>query len=294
MQENPTMTFEEASFNTSKSFLKALQELKSLRPQLYSAAQYCEKSYLRNEEKQMVLENLKDYAVRAIVNTIDHLGTVASKLNDLFEQQSLEISASEVKISCLSQQLFTCQTYTDEEGLRQQQKMTIIPRFHKHYNLPASVNRQVQSSPQKQIDIKGKQIQVKQRPYPSEIPPPQTLSWHLASVDTSPLNRVTHQFASMEKRNAPRITSPLFQIKGAEEHVSSRPIMTHLQSFNRSPTCSSVLHTFGFTQKESPEAPKRLSPFRSFSSPDHRAITHPFRRSRSMMSTFFFKRKSAK
>lgn len=29
------------------------QELKNLRPQLYSAAEYCEKSYLQNEQKQM-------------------------------------------------------------------------------------------------------------------------------------------------------------------------------------------------------------------------------------------------
>lgn len=29
------------------------QELKNLRPQLYSAAEYCEKSYLLSEQKQM-------------------------------------------------------------------------------------------------------------------------------------------------------------------------------------------------------------------------------------------------
>lgn len=29
------------------------QELKNLRPQLYSAAEYCEKSYLHSEQKQM-------------------------------------------------------------------------------------------------------------------------------------------------------------------------------------------------------------------------------------------------
>lgn len=31
----------------------SLQELKNLRPQLYSAAEYCEKSYLHSEQKQM-------------------------------------------------------------------------------------------------------------------------------------------------------------------------------------------------------------------------------------------------
>jgi hypothetical protein len=30
-----------------------------------------------------VLDNLKDYAVRALVNAVDHLGTVAYKLTDL-------------------------------------------------------------------------------------------------------------------------------------------------------------------------------------------------------------------
>ena len=32
---------------------KPMQDLKNLRPQLYSAAEYCEKSYLHSEEKQM-------------------------------------------------------------------------------------------------------------------------------------------------------------------------------------------------------------------------------------------------
>lgn len=54
-----------------------------------------------------VLENLKDYALRAVVNTVDHLGNVAYKLNELFEQQSLNVSTSEVKISCLNQVTFS-------------------------------------------------------------------------------------------------------------------------------------------------------------------------------------------
>lgn len=50
-----------------------------------------------------VLDNLKDYAVRALVNAVDHLGTVAYKLTDLFEQQTLDASSVELKISCLDQ-----------------------------------------------------------------------------------------------------------------------------------------------------------------------------------------------
>lgn len=50
-----------------------------------------------------VLDNLKDYAVRAVVNAVDHLGTVAYKLTDLFEQQASEISTFELKVARLNQ-----------------------------------------------------------------------------------------------------------------------------------------------------------------------------------------------
>lgn len=50
-----------------------------------------------------VLDNLKDYAVRALVNAVDHLGTVAYKLTDLLEQQTSEVSTIELNISCVNQ-----------------------------------------------------------------------------------------------------------------------------------------------------------------------------------------------
>ena len=52
-----------------------------------------------------VLDNLKDYAVRAVVNAVDHLGTVAYKLTDLFEQQASEVSNLEMKVVRLNQVL---------------------------------------------------------------------------------------------------------------------------------------------------------------------------------------------
>lgn len=50
-----------------------------------------------------VLDNLKGYTVRALVNAVDHLGTVAYKLTDLFQHQSTDISNIGLKISCLDQ-----------------------------------------------------------------------------------------------------------------------------------------------------------------------------------------------
>ncbi|MCH84774.1 ABIL1-like protein, partial [Trifolium medium] len=87
-----------------------------------------------------VLDNLKDYAVRALVNAVDHLGTVAYKLTDLLEQHTLDVSTMDLKVSTINQKLLTCQIYTDKEGLRQQQLLAFIPRHHKHYILPSRLH----------------------------------------------------------------------------------------------------------------------------------------------------------
>ncbi|CAK8570551.1 unnamed protein product [Lathyrus sativus] len=139
---NSAMTFNEVSMERSKSFVNSLQELKNLRPQLYSAAEYCEKSYLLSEQKQMVLDNLKDYAVRALVNAVDHLRTVAYKLTDLLEQHTLDVSTMDLKVSTINQKLLTCQVYTDKEGLRQQQFSQPIQQF------PLRVGQQLPIQPQ--------------------------------------------------------------------------------------------------------------------------------------------------
>ncbi|KAE8664928.1 Protein ABIL1 [Hibiscus syriacus] len=184
--DNLAMTFDEVSMERSKSFVKALQELKNLRPQLYSAAEYCEKSYLHNEQKQMVLDNLKDYAVRALVNAVDHLGTVAYKLTDLLEQQALEVSTIELKACSLNQKLLTCQTFTDKEGIRQQQ-LAFIPRHHKHYILRDSASKKVHFSPQVTTDARQNYFHAKSRLQPSDTPASKTLSWHLSSETKSTL-----------------------------------------------------------------------------------------------------------
>ncbi|XP_026403930.1 protein ABIL1-like isoform X2 [Papaver somniferum] len=245
--EDPAMTFDEASMERSKNFVKALQELKNLRPQLYSAADYCEKSYQHSDQKQMVLDNLKDYAVRALVNAVDHLGTVAYKLTDLFEQQTLDVSTMEINISCLNQKLNTCQTYSKEEGLRQHQLYTTVPRHHKHYILPNAVNKKVQFSPQIQTDAVQKNIAARPRVHPSD----------------------------------------------AEEAVSSKSSSAQLHAGGRSPAYS-PLRTFGVKWKDSSEASKPLSPFRSFDNVGRQERGRSPSRSKSMLSSFFAKRKTSK
>lgn len=137
-QEEATMTYDEVSMQQSQHFLHNLQELKNLRPQLYSAAEYCEFAHQNTQNKQMVMENLKEYTVKALINTVDHLGCVSYKLDDLLNQQANDIYSTQIRIACLNQKLRKCQEYTDREGLMQQSLIERTPRYHKHYILPRS------------------------------------------------------------------------------------------------------------------------------------------------------------
>ncbi|GAB2299860.1 Protein abil3 [Dionaea muscipula] len=77
--------------------------LKNLRTQLYSAAEYFELSYTNDEQKQIVVDTLKDYAIKALVNTVDHLGSVSYKVNDLLDEKVEEVSGTEFRVSCIEQ-----------------------------------------------------------------------------------------------------------------------------------------------------------------------------------------------
>ncbi|XWS32103.1 hypothetical protein CRYUN_Cryun23aG0132200 [Craigia yunnanensis] len=273
--DHPAMTFDEVSMERSKSFVKALQELKNLRPQLYSAAEYCEKSYLHSEQKEMVLDNLKDYAVRALVNAVDHLGTVAYKLTDLLEQQTVEVSTMELKASCLNQQLLMCQTYTNKEGLRQQQLLAFIPRHHKHYILPNSINKKVQFSPHVQTDAKQNYFQAKSRLQPS------------ASETKSTLKGTSQTLASNDEISKPSgNASEVFQLLENGDNTRTK------SSAAPFPTSNALVPTLGITHREL-EGSKPLTVFRSFDNPKREIIRAPVR-SKSMLSAFFVKQKATK
>lgn len=54
-----------------------------------------------------MVESLKDYVTKALINTIDHLGSVAFKVNSLVDQKFGEVSALELHFCCLQQVLKT-------------------------------------------------------------------------------------------------------------------------------------------------------------------------------------------
>lgn len=289
-----SMTFDEASMERSKSFVAALQELKNLRPQLYSAAEYCEKSYLHSEQKQMVLDNLKDYAVRALVNAVDHLGTVACKLTDLLEQQTLDVSSMELKVSCLKQQLLTCQIYTDREGLRQQQLLAFIPRHHKHYTLPNYVHKKVQFSPHVRTDARQSQIQTRPRLYNSGSRAPTTLSWHLASETKSTLKVPSNVLMSNEDPTSSRKASGVFHLADAEESTRMKSSAVQFRLPSGGPATSAAMQTLGAPPMNTLEGSKPLAALRSFDNSSRQEIVRPPVRSKSMISAFFVKQKTPK
>ncbi|KAA8533588.1 hypothetical protein F0562_030978 [Nyssa sinensis] len=129
-------SYDEVYMQQSLLFSDSLEDLKNLRTQLYSAAEYFELSYTNDDQKQIVVDTLKDYAIKAIVNTVDHLGSVTYKVNDLLDEKVDEVSGTELRVSCIEQRLRTCQVYIDREGLSQQSLVINTPKYHKQYILP--------------------------------------------------------------------------------------------------------------------------------------------------------------
>lgn len=51
------------------------------------------------------MEGAKDYAIKALINTVDHLGSVAFKVNNLFDKKIGEASETGLRLTCLEQVL---------------------------------------------------------------------------------------------------------------------------------------------------------------------------------------------
>ncbi|GAV68677.1 hypothetical protein CFOL_v3_12180 [Cephalotus follicularis] len=114
-------------------FSDTLKDLKNLRKQLYSAAEYFEVSYGEENQKQIVMETLKDYTAKALINTIDHLGSVAYKVNSLLDENIGGVYRTELRLCCMEQRLQTCKEFINCGGLCQQLMEIQNARHHKQY-----------------------------------------------------------------------------------------------------------------------------------------------------------------
>ncbi|CAM6096603.1 unnamed protein product [Calypogeia fissa] len=210
-------TYDEVSMQHSHNFLTALQELKNLRPQLYSAAEYCESSYLYSNQKQVVLENLKDYSVKALVNAVDHLGTVAFKLNDLLSQQASEVASADIRAGSLAQRLRSCQEHSDREGLKQQSLAKSTQANHKHYVLPDVTEFSKRAYDQDLVTMSRETFDLEQVQSQAQASDgsgsSRSLAWHFA-VDRSPVK--TSSSSTLHQPSSSRyLASPLRDADGS-------------------------------------------------------------------------------
>ncbi|KAL5726901.1 hypothetical protein ACHQM5_000146 [Ranunculus cassubicifolius] len=128
--------FDEFSMHQNLLFADSLKDLRNLRTQLYSAAEYFELSYTNDDQKQVVVDTLKDYAIKALINTIDHLGSVSYKVNDILDESAENVCGLQLQVSCMDQKLKSCQKSMDSQGYSQQSLNLMAPKYHKRYLLP--------------------------------------------------------------------------------------------------------------------------------------------------------------
>lgn len=52
------------------------------------------------------METLKDYAIKALVNTVDHLGSVTYKVNDFVDEKVDQVAGTELRVACIEQVIY--------------------------------------------------------------------------------------------------------------------------------------------------------------------------------------------
>ncbi|XVE98155.1 hypothetical protein REPUB_Repub03eG0081100 [Reevesia pubescens] len=123
---------EDDSSDEGFRFDKSLQELRDLRSQLHYAADYCETTFLKSEEKKAVVENTKEYICKAVVTFVDHLGNVSANLNHCISKTNA-FSEAELRINCLKQRLLSCEQFAHKLALTRVKWNPNLPRHHRRY-----------------------------------------------------------------------------------------------------------------------------------------------------------------
>lgn len=50
-----------------------------------------------------MIDSSKDYVAKALVSTVDHLGSVADQLSKFLDEKANQFSATNIKFSCIQQ-----------------------------------------------------------------------------------------------------------------------------------------------------------------------------------------------
>ncbi|KAK4489741.1 hypothetical protein RD792_000376 [Penstemon davidsonii] len=229
----------------SMLFSDSLKDLKNLRKQLYSAAEYFELSYTNDDQNNIVVNTLKDYAIKALVNTVDHLGSVTYKVNDLFDEKVDEVSGTELRVSCIEQRLRTCNEYIDREGLSQQSLVINTPKYHKQYILPVG-------------ETLHRAVRVKSKYQGCSLE--NGVDWHQFRNATRATTRETPPPSLVSKGSSP---SPSPKLAKKPENLSFSSNNKDMERRSVSPNRFPFLRSGSFSKPTTPKSSRQSTPNRT-------------------------------
>ncbi|TKW14913.1 hypothetical protein SEVIR_5G198300v4 [Setaria viridis] len=290
-------TLEEVQMQETLIFSDTIKDLKTLRSQLYSAAEYFELAYMREEGKQAVMNNLKEYAVKALVNTVDHLGSISFKVSSLIDQRFDEVADANLRVSCIQQRTQVGQACMDREGLSQQSLVITAPKYHKRYILPAGDQSMPSAVPnfREMNKVTNRTAQMHQvfsaQPKAKEK---QASFSKLRSIARAPSQRARSASPAQRSHSVPpsEAAIPSNRDRRSDSPIPSATPLTRSGSLSKK---ASLLKTSS-VRVQTTSQPKKLAPLRSQAdrSNDSKDGEHTPKKSRKFLKSILSRRKSRK
>ncbi|CAO2165181.1 unnamed protein product [Urochloa humidicola] len=291
-------TLEEMQMQETLIFSDTIKDLKTLRLQLYSAAEYFELAYMQGEGKQAVMSNLKEYAVKALVNTVDHLGSISFKVSSLIDQRFDEVADANLRVSCIQQRTQVSKACMDREGLSQQSLVITAPKYHKRYILPAGNQSMPNAVPNfKEMNkVTNRTAQMHQvfsaaQPKAKEKQPSFS---KLRSIARAPSQRARSASPAQRSHSVPpsETAIPTNRDRRSDSPVPSATPLTRSGSFSKK---ASLLKTSS-VRVQTTSQPKKLALLRSQAdrSSDTKDGEHTPKKGRKFLKSILSRRKSRK
>ncbi|KAM3406590.1 hypothetical protein ACQJBY_000579 [Aegilops geniculata] len=296
-------TMEEVQMEETFIFSETIKDLKALRPQLYSAAEYFELAYTQEGRKQAVMSNLKEYAVKALVNTVDHLGSVSFKVSSLVDQRFDEVAEANLRVSCIRQRAQAIQACVNREGLTQQSLVIAAPKYHKRYILPGdgSVPNAVPNFSEMN-KVRSRTTQMHQAfraasAAQTKNKDKQASFRKLRSIARAPSQSARSSSPAQHPRFVPPSDTaiPTKRDKRSDSPIYSTTPLTRSGSLSKK---SSLLKTSSVrVQMQTTSDPKRLVPLRSYAdryNDDSKESEQTLKKSKKFLKSLLSRRKSGK
>ncbi|XP_020160379.1 putative protein ABIL2 isoform X1 [Aegilops tauschii subsp. strangulata] len=299
-------TMEEVQMEEAFIFSQTIKDLKALRPQLYSAAEYFELAYTQEGGKQAVMSNLKEYAVKALINTVDHLGSISFKVSSLVDQKLDEVAEANLRASCIQQRAQTIQACVNREGLTQQSLVITAPKYHKRYILPAGDGSVPNAVPNfsEMNKAKSRTTQMHQAFRAAAASAAQTKNKDkqasfrkLRSIARAPSQSARSSSPAQHPRFVPPSDTaiPTKRDKRSDSPMYSTTPLTRSGSLSKK---SSLLKTSSVrVQMQTTSDPKRLVPLRSYAdryNDDSKESDQTLKKSKKFLKSLLSRRKSGK